>query len=221
MKKVVENAPSKYVPALRFDWLTPIYDIVVKYTTRERAFKSALINQAAIKPEQRVLDVACGTGTLAISIKTQFPSAHLRGLDGDVKILVMAKKKAANNKVEIQFDHGVSYDLPYPDSNFDRVVSTLFFHHLPWLDKVRTAREALRVLQPGGELHVADWGSATGVMRLLFLFVQLLDGFENTRPHVEGRLVDVFKEAGFDSVSEEESFRTMLGNIALYKCVKR
>jgi ubiquinone/menaquinone biosynthesis C-methylase UbiE len=214
------DSETAYVTALRFDWLTPVYDTVVRYTTRERAFKRALVEQAAFEPNQRVLDLACGTGTLAISIKQADPSVRLCGIDGDDSILTIAAKKARRAKVDIRFDRGLSYDLRYQDASFDRVVSTLFFHHLSWDGKCRTACEAYRVLAPGGELHVADWGGATGIMRLLFFFVQILDGFENTQAHVEGRLPEVFRGAGFDEVREEDTFSTVLGNIVLYRCVK-
>ena len=69
----------KYVPALGFDWLTPYYDAVVRATTRERHFKHALIRHASFEPGQRVLDLACGTGTLAIWIKQYQPQADVTG----------------------------------------------------------------------------------------------------------------------------------------------
>ena len=60
--------------------------------------------------------------------------------------------------------------LPYPAAHFDRVVSSLFFHHLTWEDKERTALELLRVLKPVAALHVADWGRAdNALMRGLFV----------------------------------------------------
>lgn len=122
---------------------------------------------------------------------------------------------------DVRFDRARSDSLPYPDASFDRVLSSLFFHHLAWPDKVRTAREAFRVLTPGGELHVADWGRPENVlMRTLFLAVQCLDGFENTRDNVAGRLIPLFEEAGFSEVGECRTFSTMLGTIALYRAVK-
>lgn len=60
---------DRYVPALRHDWLTPFYDVIVKFTTRERRFKRALIGQARLEPGLRVLDVATGSGTLALWMK--------------------------------------------------------------------------------------------------------------------------------------------------------
>ncbi len=67
--KMLKTEKKNYIPALRYDWLTAVYDPVVRLTTREAAFKNALIEQAKIESYQHVLDLACGTGTLAILIK--------------------------------------------------------------------------------------------------------------------------------------------------------
>lgn len=215
------NAKDRYVPALGFDWLTPYYDTVIGASTRERTFKEALIRQARIGAGQQVLDLATGTGTLAIWIKQAHPSATVTGVDGDPVILAIAARKAEAQNASVQFDRALSSDLPYGAERFDRVFSTLFFHHLSWHDKQRTARELLRVLKRGAQLHVADWGAPTNIlMRGLFLSIQLLDGFENTRANVAGKLLDVFGQAGFVEVAERQTFNTVFGTMALYSAVK-
>ncbi|PKM09356.1 MAG: methyltransferase type 11 [Gammaproteobacteria bacterium HGW-Gammaproteobacteria-4] len=215
------SSKSKYVPALGFHWLTPCYDAVVGTTTRERSFKQALIKQARFEPGQRVLDLASGTGTLAIWIKQQQPQAEVTGVDGDPAILSLSSRKAQKAHVSVQFDRALSYSLPYPAAHFDRVVSSLFFHHLSWENKERTARELFRILKPGAQLHVADWGRpANALMRGLFLFVQLLDGFKNTEDNVSGKLVTLFEYAGFVEVLQRQTFDTIHGTMALYSAVK-
>ncbi len=218
----MSNPPeSKYVPALRFRWLTSYYDAVVAGTTREFRFKHALIDQAALQPGHRVLDLASGTGTLAIWIKQQEPQAEVAGIDGDPAILLLATRKAQRLNVAVNFSCARSDNLPYPDDHFDRVVSSLFLHHLSWEQKERTAREVFRVLRPGAELHVADWGRATSaLMRGLFLFVQVLDGFENTQDNISGKLITLFERAGFLEVTQRQTFNTVLGTVALYRAVK-
>lgn len=212
---------SKYVPALGFRWLTPYYDAVVGTTTRERSFKQALIQQARFEAGQRVLDLASGTGTLAIWIKQHQPQAHVTGVDGDPAVLSLASRKAQKANVSVQFDRALSYSLPYSAAHFDRVVSSLFFHHLSWENKERTAQELFRVLRPGAELHVADWGRATNaLMRGLFLFVQVLDGFKNTQDNVSGKLIALFEQAGFVEVMQRQTFSTIYGTMALYSAVK-
>lgn len=210
-----------YVPALGYDWLTRYYDIVVRVTTRERAFKRALIEQASIEAGSHVLDLACGTGTLAMWIKEKQESANVFGIDGDETILRIAREKMAKAKLEVQYAHGLSTKLPYEDASFDRVVSSLFFHHLRWDDKIITAKEMYRVLKPGGQIHIADWGRpSNALMRALFYLIQLLDGFENTQPHVEGKLVDVFEEAKFSSITCNKTFDTIAGTMVLYRAEK-
>jgi ubiquinone/menaquinone biosynthesis C-methylase UbiE len=214
-------AKSDYVPALSFNWLTPYYDAVVGATTRERAFKQALIHQANIKAGQQVLDLASGTGTLAIWVKQSQPLATVTGVDGDPAILSIATRKAEKARVAVQFDQALSYGLPYPDAHFDRVLSSLFFHHLTWENKQRTAQELFRVLKPGAELHVADWGYPANVlMRGLFLSIQLLDGFKNTSDNVSGRLIELFEQAGFSEVVQRQTFSTLYGTMTLYSGVK-
>lgn len=217
------SRPSKleYVPALRFSWLTPYYDAVVGTTTRECSFKQALIQQADIKAGQHVLDLATGTGTLAIWVKQSQPLATVTGVDGDSAILSIATRKAENANVAVQFDHALSYSLPYPAAHFDRVLSSLFFHHLTWENKQCTAQELFRVLKPGAELHVADWGYPTNVvMRGLFLSIQLLDGFKNTQDNVSGKLIELFQRAGFAEVAQRKTYSTIYGTMALYSAVK-
>lgn len=215
------STKSDYVSALSFNWLTPYYDVIVGTTTRERAFKQALIRQAGIRAGHQVLDLASGTGTLAIWVKKSQPLATVTGVDGDPAILAIATRKAQKANVAIQFDHALSYSLSYPSAHFDRVVSSLFFHHLTWENKQRTAQELFRVLKPGAELHVADWGYPTNtLMRGLFLSIQLLDGFKNTQDNVSGKLTGLFKQAGFSEVAQRQTFSTIYGTMALYSAAK-
>ena len=216
-----EASDQNYVPALAYHWLTPFYDVVVRVTTRERRFKQALIRQACLASGQRVLDLASGTGTLAIWIKQREPLLDITGVDIDPGILARAARKAKSANAAVNFTRALSHELPYPTAHFDRVVSSLFFHHLSWVDKSRTAQELLRVLRPGGELHVADWGRpANLVMRGLFLMIQCLDGFGTTRDNIAGRLVSLFEGAGFVDVAQRQTFSTIFGTLALYRAVK-
>jgi len=210
-----------YVPALGFHSLTPFYDAVVGATTRERIFKTELIAQASIGSGQTVLDLACGTGTLSIWAKQAYPKAEITGVDGDPAILELARRKALRAGFCMRFDQAMSDALPYEESQFDRVLSSLFFHHLNMQDKLRTASECFRVLRPGGEFHVADWGKPSGsVMRTLFYCIQMLDGFPNTQDNVDGKLPDVFSKAGFEEVVQRNSFNTIFGTMVLYSARK-
>lgn len=215
------NTTPRYIPALRYSMLTALYDPIVALTTRERVFKRRLIEQAGIRDGSSVLDLACGTGTLALWVKRRVPGANVYGIDGDPKILTFAQQKAERDGISITFQHGLSTNLPYDDCSFDCVLCSLFFHHLSHEDKVRTIREVFRVLKPGGEFHVADWGKPQNVlMRVLFFLVRLLDGFENTRENVRGELPDLFTAGGFQRVEERGTVTTPVGTMALYAMKK-
>lgn len=213
---------NEYIPALRFDALTPLYDTVVRRTTRETVFKNALVEQARVAANHRVLDLACGTGTLAILLKKAAPNAEIIGVDGDPKILELARGKARKTgNFEIRFDEGMSFDLPYAEESFDRVVSSLFFHHLTRENKLKTFGEVRRVLAPEGELHVADWGlPADFTMKLASRLIQMLDGFETTADNFDGRLPELIREAGFQEVKETDFYNTVFGTIRLHRAVK-
>lgn len=217
-----QTAHHTYVPALGHGWLTPCYDTVVRLATRERSFKTALIEQAQVDRGLTVLDLATGTGTLAVWMKQREPTATLIAVDVDQAVLAIARKKAASAGADVQFSRARSTELPFRSESFDRVVSSLFFHHLTWDDKVATAREAFRVLRNGGEMHLVDWGHPAGaLMRAMFVAVQILDGFENTRDNVKGRLVPLLQGVGFVDVSTYRAFNTIFGTLRLSRATKR
>lgn len=215
------NETRGFTPALGFNALTPIYDRAVAVTTREHTFKRALLDQAAIEPGQNGLDVGCCTGTLAIAAQRRGPSVRVAGLDADLEVLAIAARKAGDAGADIAFDLGRSSSLPYADERFDRVLSSLFFHHLSRGGKLLTAREIHRVLRPSGELHVADWGRAGGLIsRTVFLAVQLLDGFDTTSDNFAGLLPESFGSAGLRQVEETRRIPTFFGIVSLYRAVR-
>jgi len=212
---------TAYIPAFKYGWLTPLYDPLVRWTLRESTFKRQLLKQARIERGHRVLDLGCGTGTLTLLIKSHHPKAQVIGLDADPKVLEITRAKAARAGLDITLDHGMAFELPYSDNSFDRVVSSLLFHHLTRENKHRTLREVLRVLRSGGELHIADWGKAQNrLMRVAFLFVQMLDGFSGTADNVSGLLPELFRAAGFEKVQETARYMTIVGTLSLYRAQK-
>ena len=211
---------EKYIPALSFDFLTPFYDVVVKWMTRETVFKEKLARQIEIIPNGRLLDLACGTATLTIALKEKLSQAEIHGLDGDAKILGIARRKAAANGTEINFTEGFSIALQYPDEYFDAVVSSLFFHHLTSENKLKTLLEVRRVLKSGGTLHVADWGKpANPFMKLASMPVQWFDGATTTDSY-QGKLPELMAETGFADINETGSFGTVFGTLRLHRAVK-
>lgn len=210
-----------YIPPLRYHWLTRFYDPLVRLSTREKAFKQVLLRQAAPRPGDQVLDLGCGTATLTIALAKDYPMATVTGIDADARALAIARGKARDSALELDFQQASSTRMPLPDESFDRVVSSLFFHHLTWVQKSATLAETMRVLKPGGELHIADWGEpSNALMRALFLAVRLLDGFETTRDSVTGALAGMLQAAGYEGVEETAKFDTPLGTMRLMRAAR-
>ena len=210
---------DKYIPALWFDWLTPLYDPLLRWGMREETFKRDLIQQAHLQPGHRVLDLGCGTATLTILIKQTRPDAEVIGLDGDPKVLEIGRTKAAKARVEITLDHGMAFQLPYPDNSFERVLSSLVLHHLTGENKQRTFDEIHRVLRPGGELSVVDFGPPhSAYARLLSPFIRRL---EQAADNVNGLLPEMMRRAGFEQVEEPTHYTTIFGDLSLYRARKR
>ena len=209
--------PADYLPAARFDFLTPVFDVFVRGTTRERTSKQRLLDQARLESEMEVLDLGSGTGTLAIWAKARCPGVRIRGLDGDPAIVSQARRKAARAGADVTFDEGLSYDLPYEDESFDRVLSSLFFHHLVLHDKEATIAEIARVLRPGGELHVADWGKPRSLpAKIAAVGIRRFDGDAPTRDNLAGRLPELFEAGGLTDARERERIATPAGALSLY-----
>ena len=212
---------EKYVHALRFDWLTTVYDPLMRWTLREGRFKRHLLRNARIGPGDRALDLGCGTATLTLMAKLSQPRAMLFGLDGDPKILEIARDKARRVGLEVSLNQGFSTEMPYPNGFFDRVLSSLLFHHLTRESKQRTLAEVFRVLRPGGELHVADWGKpANALLAAAFSLVRTIDGHENTADNAEGRLPVLFRDAGFEEVVQVARYATVYGSLYLHRARK-
>jgi ubiquinone/menaquinone biosynthesis C-methylase UbiE len=212
---------DRYLPALRFPALTRFFDPLIRLGLPERRFKRRLLEQAASASGHRILDLGCGTGTLAIIVKAAQPDAEVVGLDADAEILALARDKAEAAGAEVRFDQGLATELPYQDGSFDRVLSTLFFHHLTGADKRLTAGEAARVLRPGGELHVADFGRPSDpLMWTLLGLVRLFDGLERTQDNASGALPGIFEQGGLEGAAETDRLRTAFGTLALYRARK-
>ncbi len=149
---------SKFsIPALRFKMLTKLYDFFLRITFPQNKIKKALIEQLQLKGTETVLDFGCGTGSLSIMIKERFPNVGIRGIDVDDEILPIAQKKISEKSLSIQLKKYDGDNLPFTgNQHFDKIVSSLVFHHLRTDTKRRIFNQLYKLIKPGGELHITD-----------------------------------------------------------------
>ena len=137
------------------------YDWLVWLATfgRERAFREKLLRFARLIPGESVLDVGCGTGTLAITARRVVgPQGKVYGIDASPEMIARAERKARRAGAEVVLQNALAQALPFPDAEFDAVLSTVMLHHLPRKVREQAASEMRRVLKPGGRVLAVDFG---------------------------------------------------------------
>ncbi|MBI1818038.1 MAG: class I SAM-dependent methyltransferase [Deltaproteobacteria bacterium] len=212
----MDQPERSYIPAAGQHWLLRLYDPLL-WILRGDALKRPLIEQAAITPGFRVLDVGCGTGSLTVLIKRLHPQAAVVGLDPDDKALAIAKRKVERAGLSVEFDRGFADRLAYPDASFDRVFSSFMFHHLTRDEKSATLGEIRRVLKVGGSLHLLDFAPPRSFLSRVVghLFHQAAHVEDN----VAGRIPSLIAEAGLVDCEEVAHRNTLVGSIAYYRAV--
>ncbi|MHB8454115.1 MAG: class I SAM-dependent methyltransferase [Acidiferrobacterales bacterium] len=173
------------------------YDLLVWLVTlgQEQVFREKLVRLARLRPGESVLDVGCGTGTLAIAAKQCVGvTGTVYGIDASPEMIARADYKAKKAAVEVIFKIGAAQALSFPDAQFDAVLTTMMLHHLPSKGRQQLAREIRRVLKPGGRVFVADFaGSEREKKSFLAHF--------HRHGHVGlPKIISVLNEAGLNSV---------------------
>ena len=187
----------------------------------EVKIKRHLIEIASINADSTVLDFGCGTGTLTIMAKEIFPGAKVTGIDIDEEILNKAIYKARKKETDVLLLNYNGTKLPFQNSSFNRVISCLVFHHLDTGTKQNSLTEIFRILNPGGQLHIADFGrSESWVQRTLFNIIRGLDGFKPTDANAKGLLPELIADSGFKNVDIQRRFKTMFGEVQIISAEK-
>lgn len=211
---MTSESTRTYLPAAGPDWSLPLYDPIVKLLGGDKV-RRVLLDQAALQPGQRVLDIGCGTGTLAILSKRLHPDVELFGIDPDPKALARARHKAELAAVSIQFDRGFGDDLPYPEASFDHVFSSFMFHHLPPDEKGKMLRAVRRVLKPGGAFHMLDFEGPEGGEH--GLLAHLVHSSKRLKENSESRVLRLMMRTGFANPKKVDRRAMLVGNIAYFR----
>lgn len=212
----IEAGDRRYLPGMGRDWLLPLYDPFTRLIGIESAQRK-LADQAALESAERVLEIGCGTGNLALLVKGMRPQLEVAGLDPDPKALARAGRKARRAGLRLELAHGFADELPYPDGTFDRVLSSLMFHHLEAELRRASLGQVLRVLRPGGSLHLMDFGGDShhlhGLARLARRSPTLKDNWDD-------RIPTLMREAGFAEAGETGHLTKRIGRLTYYRATR-
>jgi SAM-dependent methyltransferase len=147
----VPNGPEQLKEKMRSTWMAGDFGQIAKHSARAA---EEFVSRLGIKPAMKVLDVACGTGNLAVPAARA--GANVTGVDIAPNLLEQARRRAAAEGLQASFDEGDAEQLPYANGQFD-LVMTMFgamFAPRPEL----TAAELVRVCRAGGTIAMANWG---------------------------------------------------------------
>jgi ubiquinone/menaquinone biosynthesis C-methylase UbiE len=214
----VENKDIKH--AMRYSKLNQYYDRMVQITCRENYFKTQMINLSKINTNDKVLDIASGTGTFITMIKSRISSLEIIGVDADESIIRIAERKTKKFS-NLRFIQARAEEIPLPGNSMDKIYCSFLYHHLDRKSKIEATREALRILKPGDKYMLADWGRPSGFLTYIgFLLVRLLDGFDTTADNYHGILPQISLKAGRSNYQEVDRINTLLGTVKIWILTK-
>src|SRR5262245_1561892 len=188
------EAPGATLHSPRFyDWLAAAFCL-----GREGRMRDRTLGTADVAGGDHVLDVCCGTGTLALAARRRVgPGGLVHGVDASEEMIARARAKSARSGLSVTFEVAAEQSLPFPDATFDVVLCTLALHHLSEDARAPAIAEMRRVIKPGGRVLIVEFSTGRGAWTVLHP-VALLHA-RKTR-HVLDGAVDMMKRAGFGRV---------------------
>src|SRR5262245_499132 len=210
MTTSLQTAPA--TPGRVLHWAAG-YDLLVWLLTRgrDRTFREKLVGLARLGSGESVLDIGCGTGSLAIVAKRQVgASGKVFGIDASPEMIARATATAAKASLDVSFKTAIAEALPFANAEFDAVLSTLMLHHLPRKVREQCAREIRRVLKPEGRVLVVDFARPQSKRTLLAHF--------HRHGHVDSsEIVSLLDNVGLHCVESDivgiSSLRYVLGSL--------
>jgi ubiquinone/menaquinone biosynthesis C-methylase UbiE len=177
------------------------YDLMVRIMTfgQEQKLRLATVVQAKIRPGERILEVGCGTGSVSLAAKREAGTeSQVFGIDIAPDMVAIARQKAGKAGLDVQFQEGRIEAIPFPDEQFDLVLSSLMLHHVIGAEaKQKGIQEIYRVLKPGGRLLVVD--AAQPKNPLLRGMANLVVGHEMLA-HGMDEYIPMLEQAGYVNI---------------------
>lgn len=196
------EAANELAPETRgavMNWQAPFYDWGCRAAGLGRNFRDETLRHAALTPGDRMLDVGCGTGVLTrLAAQAVGPSGHAVGIDPAPRMIGVARENAARTGSQAEFKLAAIERLPFDDSSFDVVLSSLMLHHLPAELKHEGLREVRRVLKPGGRLVAVDIDCPANPLWWVVIWPLLM--MPMTAINLRGEIPNYLRDAGFDPV---------------------
>ena len=191
-----------YIPAAGLDVFLPGYDLLTRMLGMRPVYDE-FVAKVELFDGVRVLEIGCGTGNITQRLKRAEPGAQVTGVDPDPRALARAGRKL-RTAAGISFDRGYAQELPYADGSFDRVLSSMMLHHLDDDVKAAAVAEVLRVLRPGGSMHIVD-----------------VVGPHGASAHDGTVIPALLRTSGFEDVTEFGSRRLRLfGQVRFYRGIR-
>lgn len=181
----------------------PSYDSYMRRMLlgREGKLRDLTVQWAQVKPDEDVLEVGCGTGSLTLAAKRQVgPSGAVCGIDVLPEMIAQSSRKAAEAGADVDFRLGSINAIPYEDGSFDVVLCSFMIFHMSEMVRRQGLAEVRRVLRPGGRLFVIDLTRpSTGMSRIVTDVA-----FRWVNDDV-GDLPPALRESGFEDVQKVQA----------------
>lgn len=188
-----------------FNRLAPFYDALVRvlafFLGGEHRLRQRIVALIGLRPGDYVLDVACGTGTMATMMaECVGPGGQVVGIDLSPRMIEIARRKGA--VPQLTFRQANAEDIPYPGGYFDKVTITYGLHEMSRASRQKTLNEIYRVLKPGGQVVVVDYYEPRSrLLRAIFRVWVQVEG-STAKDLLASGLLNEIRTAGFEDIHQ-------------------